>query len=78
MGGDWKRMGMENEEKSIGELSTLGRLEEFRRTDVPSAGKPSDSIGNLETLKPPEGLRDDGRAETVRRRKEGRRFRGAT
>ena len=65
---------MENEEKSFGELPTLGRSEETRHEEVSSSEwgwDPAESIGELETLKPPEEIRDDGRTDRARRWKAG-------
>lgn len=65
---------MENEEKSFGDLPTLGRIEESRReegvSDGEGGGDPAESIGDLETLKP-EGIVDGGRTAGTRRWKAG-------
>ena len=73
MTGDWKRIGMENEEKSFGELPTLGRTEEAESAGTPRQGPSWSSLGlsEAETLKPPEGIVDDGRTDEARKWKSG-------
>ena len=73
MSGDWRRIGMENEEKSFGELPTLGRTEEAKSAGTPQSGPSWSSLGlsEAETLKPPEGIVDDGRTDRARRWKAG-------
>ncbi len=74
MTGDWKRIGMENEEKSFGELPTLGRTEEAESAGTPRQGPSWSSLGlsEAETLKPPEGIVDDGRTDEARKWKSGK------
>ena len=64
---------MENEEKSFGELPTLGRTEEAESAGTPRQGPSWSSLGlsEAETLKPPEGIVDDGRTDEARKWKSG-------
>ena len=64
---------MENEEKSFGELPTLGRTEEEKSVEMPQEGPSWSELGlsEADTLKPPEGIVDDGRTDAARRWKAG-------